>query len=170
MIGPYDRNSYGRLYKAINRGEFPVVTPAKHNFASAINIAKGTLLSITTHIEAHIAAAERGVLGENYLLGGTTHSLEEFAGAAAEALGRPKPVVVPSLLLFPFAVIGDIIGKYITHRDPEFTLDVWYLFLNDRTTVPYVDSSKAETGLGYSPQFNFVEAVRNAAQWSVKNE
>lgn len=44
MIGPYDRNSYGRLYKAVKKGEFPVVTPAKHNFASAINIAKGMIM------------------------------------------------------------------------------------------------------------------------------
>eukprot|EP01127_Copromyxa_protea_P013172 TRINITY_DN3515_c0_g1_i3.p1 TRINITY_DN3515_c0_g1~~TRINITY_DN3515_c0_g1_i3.p1 ORF type:complete len:398 (-),score=69.74 TRINITY_DN3515_c0_g1_i3:27-1124(-) len=158
MIGPYDRNSYGRLYKAINRGEFPVVTPAEHNFAYAVNVAK-----------AHIAAAKSGVVGQNYLLGGTTASLQEFAGHICDALNKEKPVVAPSMLLFPFAVIGDILGKYVFHRDLEFTLETWALFLNDKTSVPYVDSSKAVKELGYQPEFDLGVALAEAAKWSVNN-
>lgn len=96
--------------------------------------------------------------------------MESFTNHITAALGKDKPVVVPSILLFPFAVIGEILGNYVLHRDPEFTLDVWYLFLNYRTTVPLVDSSKATKALGYVSEFDFAEVVKQAALWSTQNQ
>lgn len=116
---------------------------------------------------AHINAAKVGVLGQNYLLGGKTASIEEFAGHICDEFNTTKPTVVPSSILFPFAIIGDIIGKYLLHKDPEFTLEVWYMFLNDKTSVPFVDSSKAVKELGYEPEFDFGASVRAAARWTL---
>eukprot|EP01126_Amoeba_proteus_P058234 TRINITY_DN7498_c0_g1_i1.p1 TRINITY_DN7498_c0_g1~~TRINITY_DN7498_c0_g1_i1.p1 ORF type:complete len:293 (-),score=75.32 TRINITY_DN7498_c0_g1_i1:121-948(-) len=159
MIGVYDRNSYGRLYKAVDRGEFPVITTASHNFASAYNVAK-----------AHVNAAKFGRLGENYLLGGEKRDLISFTNVICDALSRSKPVVVPSLLLYPFAIVGDIFGKYVLNKDPEFTLDMWYIFLNEGTTLPNVDSEKAQTELHYQIEFDFEQELTSAARWSVMHK
>jgi len=71
--------------------------------------------------KAHIAAAERGKIGENYILAGTRTSFAEMLAIIAELLGKPPPkrVLSPGLLRLIAAVQG--LRAAITDRRPQLT-------------------------------------------------
>lgn len=67
ILGKYDINGFARVGRMLKRNELPAIPNCTYSMASAYEISL-----------AHIAAAERGRLGRNYLLCGPTISYSDL--------------------------------------------------------------------------------------------
>ena len=62
--------------------------------------------------EGHILAAEKGKIGESYLLGGDIKSLQEIAGLWADLMNRQAPLInIPARFLAPFSPLMDFLDR-----------------------------------------------------------
>src|SRR5436309_1274932 len=112
IIGRYDTGGWARLFTLLAEGRLPGVPPGEVSAAHVGEVAK-----------AHIAAAERGKIGENYILAGTRTSFAEMLGIIAELLGKPAPkrVLSPGLLRIIARVQG--IRAAMTGKPPRLTAE-----------------------------------------------
>lgn len=134
ILGRYDTRNYARLVTLIARGRLPGVPPGSLSFCHAREVAR-----------AHLAAAERGRAGENYLLGGTDASLLELVRAIGEALSKPVPRrATPAWALRALAALGAL-GARFTGRPPTLTPEAARMV----TREVFCDCSKAVRELGF---------------------
>ncbi|HMB23457.1 MAG TPA: NAD-dependent epimerase/dehydratase family protein, partial [Anaerolineales bacterium] len=90
-FGPDDHSTVNDLMKLHMRGRLPIL-PGKETTFSHVYV--------DDVAEGHILAAEKGRIGEAYLLTGTVLSFSEFVKLWAKVSGRPAPVLeVSSALL-----------------------------------------------------------------------
>lgn len=151
MLGPYDsKPSSGQLLVALAKGRLPGNTPGTNNFVDVRDVARGMLL-----------AAERGMRGERYILGGENLTYAEAFRRFAAVLGvRPPARSVPHLLARVGGWAGDL-RERLTDAEPE---------LNSATVAwGYCDrylftSARAEAELGYT-HGPIEPAVADAAAW-----
>ena len=97
IIGPYcgKGNHLVQMVKDYCRGALPAVVRGGYDFVDVRDVANGIL-----------AAAEKGRVGESYLLTGHAHTLKEMTAMLAEITGGRKPGVIPMWmghLAVPFA-------------------------------------------------------------------
>jgi len=108
----------------------------------------------------HLAALDRGRIGERYILGGENVYLRDMLAEIARVVGRPPPRWrVPIAPLFPLAVLAEGVGL-ITGREPFLTLDGLrmarhHMFFND---------AKARRELGYASR-PYREGIADAIAW-----
>lgn len=134
VFGPYDTSSWARLVRLIYTGKLPGVPPGALSFCHSREVAK-----------AHIAAAERGRTGENYLLGGTDATFLQLVQIIGEVTGRKVPdKTTPAAVLFVASRITNWIS-YVTDKRPDITPEA----VGQATRKMYCDSSKAERELGF---------------------
>lgn len=94
----------------------------------------------------HLLAAERGKIGERYILGGTNLPLSELMERIHQAAGRKNTAFfIPTSVMKIFAISGEILS-YVTHKDPPFAWDL--AKLSGRNI--YYSSEKAIQELGYT--------------------
>lgn len=149
-VGEYDSRGFsGRAVLLYVRKRVPIYTRSMMNAVYTGDVGVG-----------HLRAAERGRVGERYLLAGRNLTLKQFADLATKEAG-----VTPPFLPFPYAAAFsaglalEILSK-ITGRDPLFTRqDVKRLRQGHS-----FDGSKAVRELGM-PQTPLEEAVRRAVAW-----
>jgi dihydroflavonol-4-reductase len=150
IIGPRDVNFVsGSLVQASIKGQLRVVPPGGSNMVHSDDVVTGQL-----------AAAERGHVGERYILGGENLSHWEAAMIIASVTGGARPVLVlPKWTLSPLAGLIDMING-LSHRPP--------LVAGEQIRLGgqkfYVDTSKASHELGL-PQTPFRQAVTDAYVW-----
>lgn len=134
IIGRYDRASWARMILLIHAGKLPGVPPGAVSFCHAGEVAR-----------AHIAAAERGTRGANYLLGGTDASFLELVRAIGAELGKPVPArATPAWLLRTLAAAGGALAS-VTGRQPTLTPETAALVSRSLQC----DCSKAMRELGF---------------------
>lgn len=97
--------------------------------------------------EAQLAAAERGRVGERYLLADGHHSMRDFARAGYRLLGEERDVGLASLrMLKLLAVFCEAIAKPLGRKPlisrEQLSFSEWDV---------RVDSSKAQRELGFTP-------------------
>lgn len=134
IFGAYDTSSWARLIRLIYTGKLPGVPPGAFSFCHAREVAR-----------AHIAAAERGRKGENYLLGGTEATFLELVqtiGAVTQRKVPDKPT--PAALMYFASRLGNW-TSLLTGKPPAITPETVAMV----TRTMYCDSSKAERELGY---------------------
>jgi nucleoside-diphosphate-sugar epimerase len=149
IIGRYDRHSYARLFTLVASGKLPGVPPASRSFCHVREVAR-----------AHIAAADRGGLGENYLLGGTDASFLELVREIGAATGRDVPArPTPAWLLRTLAALGALRGA-LSGKPPALTPEAARVATYDTLC----DSSKAMRELGLQP-VPLREMVADCAAW-----
>jgi dihydroflavonol-4-reductase len=108
----------------------------------------------------HLAAAEKGRVGERYILGGENMSLAEILGEISRMVGQNPPRFrVPHALLFPVAMGAEIVAR-ISGREPFVTLDG----VRMSRKKMYFTSEKATRELGYTPR-PAREAIADAVGW-----
>jgi nucleoside-diphosphate-sugar epimerase len=136
MMGRYDARNWGRIFLMVETGRLPGIPRTRGSFCHAEAVAK-----------AHIAAVERGRIGDNYLLPGVEASFAEVIRIIGELTGRPVPRrTIPTPLLKLVAHVKAGIGGLLD-REPALTPEGLELILNDAR----IDSHKAEQELGYRP-------------------
>jgi dihydroflavonol-4-reductase len=95
-----------------------------------------------------LRAADRGTIGEKYILGYTNLTLAELLARLARLSGLPAPrLKVPYAVAYAFALGAEAIARAITHRAPRASLTE----VRMARKRMFFDSTKARSELGYNP-------------------
>lgn len=137
IVGSYDVHStWSRFIRLAAEGRMPAVPPGGCSFCHAAEVAR-----------AHVAAAERGQTGENYILGGADASYLDVVRTLSEILQldlRARSVPAPVLRVVGRAL--DVLSRF-TGSEPFLTPDAAaYL-----SATLICRSDKAIRELGYRP-------------------
>jgi dihydroflavonol-4-reductase len=150
-IGPRDvrPTPTGRLVVEAASGRMPAFVDTGLNLVHVDDVAAG-----------HVAALERGRVGERYILGGDNLTLAELLTRIALLTHRRRPRIhLPRAIIYPVAFCAEATAR-ITGREPFVTLDG----LRMSKYKMYFTSAKAERELGY--QWRPIgEALNDALQW-----
>lgn len=109
----------------------------------------------------HLLAAERGRVGERYILGGENLTLKQILDILADVTGRPQVRLrVPHGLALAFAYLDVGLARLSPGRTPTATPEKVRL----SRRYEWYDCSKAVRELGL-PQTPAREALRKAVEW-----
>jgi dihydroflavonol-4-reductase len=150
-IGPRDikPTPTGRMIVEAASGRMPAFVDTGLNLVHVDDVAEG-----------HLLAAQKGRIGERYILGGEDLSLAAILAAIAELSGRAPPRIrLPIAAVVPIAVVAEAIGR-ITGKEPFVTLDG----LRMARKKMYFSSAKAAGEFGYAPR-PVREALADAVAW-----
>ena len=110
LVGPNDLipSPSGRLLVAYVNRRVPGYPAGGLNFIDARDAAKAIVL-----------AAQKGKIGERYIIGNLNQSFRGFFGRIEAVTGIPAPrVPLPHQLLYPVGLVAPLISRYVTHRHP----------------------------------------------------
>jgi dihydroflavonol-4-reductase len=150
-IGPRDirPTPTGRLVVESASGRVPAFVDTGLNLVHVDDVAAG-----------HLAALERGRIGERYILGGDNVLLADMLGRVADMTGRRKPLLrIPRFAVYPIAMAAETAAIF-TDREPFITRDG--LRMSKQTM--FFSSRKAQRELGYSAR-PYDEGLREAIDW-----
>ena len=135
-VGPRDikPTPTGRMIVEAASGRMPAYIDTGLNLVHVDDVAAG-----------HLAAFDRGRVGERYILGGEDMSLAAMLRVIAELTGgKPPRFAVPRLAVWPIALGAEIVA-HVTGREPFATRDG----LKMAKKKMYFSSARAEAELGY---------------------
>ena len=122
------------------------------------------LIDVRDVARGHVLAAERGRLGEKYILGHRNMSLRQIFDTLAQLTDLASPrVKLPHWIPLVYAAADTAFAR-LAHRDPAVPLEAVRL---SRYKM-YFDGSKAVRELGL-PQTPVEEALRRAVEWFEDN-
>ena len=134
VFGPYDTSVWGGVFGVIKAGKLALIPPGSVPVNHVAEVAK-----------AHIAAAERGRNGENYLLNGEHVSFATLFREMARMMGMElKSPVVPGFVFKSMAHVAALVAT-LRGMHPEMTPEMADILCRDNR----VESDKAERELGY---------------------
>lgn len=134
IMGPYDIGTWSRMFTLVRDGKLNAVPDAGLTFAHVQQV-----------VAAHIAAADKGENGGDYLLGGENRSMLELIQIIERLLGKPaKAKVVPTTVLKVVAAVGDFASNF-TGKQPALTPEMAKMF-GSRGTISV---AKAQRELGF---------------------
>lgn len=139
VIGPFDFGSsrMARVLVALRRRRLPATLEGAFDWVDVRDVAA-----------ALIAAAERGALGTNYLVGGHQTSLDELAQVASQVTGvAPPPVTLPMWFAELWTPLATRAGRW-TGNPMWYTVDS----LHALRFPPNLQSDKAARELRHRPQ------------------
>jgi len=156
VIGKYDTGSWVQLFHAVMNKALPVIGAGGGCFAHGREVAK-----------AHIAAIDNGRVGENYILGGPSHSFLELATEILKLRGESySPKVAPNFVFYTLGFVLDWYSYLWSHKKPLITPAIDARL----TTAYYVDCTKARNELGYNDNVPFEQVVLEEYNWVVNPE
>lgn len=150
-IGPGDvkPTPTGRIIVEAAAGRVPAFVDTGLNMVHVDDVAEG-----------HLAAFERGRIGERYILGGQNATLSEILSVVAAEIGRPPPrFKIPHAAAVPLAIVAEAMARR-SGRAPLLTRDGLRMSKNRM----FFTAAKAERELGYRAR-PYVQAVRDAIAW-----
>ncbi len=150
-VGPGDwkPTPTGRIILDFLNGKMPAYVNTGLNVVGVEDVAAG-----------HLLAAERGRIGERYILGARNMTLKEILGALAAITGRPAPRVRLPHAVALAAAYADAAISCLTGRDPQIPVEGVKMSRHRM----FVASDKAERELGFKP--GAVEpALAAAVRW-----
>jgi len=149
-VGPRDRKPTptGRMILDAAAGRMPAYVDTGLNIVHVDDVATG-----------HLLAAERGRLGERYILGESDMHLKEILTLVAEVAGQKPPRIrLPHAAVMPVAWVSEAIAR-VTGIEPRVTVDGVRL----AKKTMFFSSQKAIDQLGYRPR-----AARRAVEDAVR--
>ncbi|KMO73074.1 dTDP-glucose 4,6-dehydratase 2 [Mycolicibacterium chubuense] len=150
--GDWGRTPHGAIIAGAAFGKLPFVMGGIELEAVGIDNAAQALL----------LAAEKGRVGERYLISEKMISNAEVVRIAAEAAGVPAPTTtIPLAVSYAMAAMGSLKGR-LTRTDQRLSLGSLRLM---RAEAP-VDCAKAKRELGWQPR-PVEESIREAATFWV---
>jgi dihydroflavonol-4-reductase len=118
------------------------------------------LIDVKDVAEGHLLAAERGRVGEKYILGHRNMTLKDMLDTLATMTGLPSPRLrVPHALPLVVGALDTTFAR-LTGRVPRVPLEAVRM---SRKTM-YFDAAKAVAELGL-PQTDVTVALRRAVEW-----
>lgn len=149
-LGPRDVNQIsGSMIVEAAHGLARFYPPGGTNYVDVANVAAG-----------HIAAAQYGVVGERYILGGTNLTHKEAFTIICEVVGRPPPFLRLPHWFLPIAAVGvSIVRFFLGNKIP---MDANQVRISGATI--FADTRKAKKELNL-PQTPFRTAVQRTYDW-----
>ena len=146
--GPGDLKPTGRAVIDLLNGRMPGLFRAITSIAYIDDVGAG-----------HVLAANKGKIGERYILCGNTVTMQEWARLLCQLSGAKMPPTVPVFLAGMSAFFGEMASRF-TKRPPTLSKETFRLLHHGLQ----VDGSKAtkELGLEYTP---LEEGSRQAILW-----
>jgi dihydroflavonol-4-reductase len=125
------------------------------------------LVHVRDVADGMILAAERGMVGERYILGGSDVRLPDLAARLDRLAGRypHRRWTIPGRLALGAAVLDEWLSDHLTHRPPRAPVTGVRLAL----AAGPVDSTKAMRNLGYHPR-SLDDALTDAVAWLMRME
>ncbi len=119
------------------------------------------LVDVQSVAAMHVAALERGSLGERYILGGENLTLKQILDRMATMTGLPSPTMrVPHSVAMAVAFLDEWMTGRILGREPRATVEA----VRMGKKKMYASSAKAERDLGYRV-LPVDSALRAAIDW-----
>ena len=152
-VGPGDRKPTptGKLVLDFARGKIVAKAPGDGGM---------NLVAVEDVARAHVAALERGIIGERYIVGGENLSMDDIWNMLSEITGRPMPKWRAPYALALTAGYLEELWCAITGATPNVPLEGVRL-ARERM---YADSSNAHRDLGYTPT-SVRAALERAVAW-----
>ena len=150
-IGPRDvkPTPTGRIIVEAARGRMPAFVDTGLNLAHVDDVASG-----------HLAALDRGRIGERYILGGENVHLGAMLADIARMVGRRPPRLrLPIAAVYPLAWGAEVLAR-LSAREPFATRDGLKMA---RSHMFYSDA-KARSELGYASR-PYREGIADAISW-----
>ena len=150
-IGPRDvkPTPTGRILVEAAMGRIPAFVDTGLNLVHVDDVAAG-----------HVAAMEKGVIGERYILGGQDVSLRQMLADIAALTGRKAPTMnLPRAPLYPLAWAAEAVA-WVTGKQPFVTRDA----LDMAAHHMFFSSLKAQRDLAYRAR-PYGEALADALTW-----
>jgi dihydroflavonol-4-reductase len=152
VAGPYDANTWGRLFFLLRDGDLPAVSPGTV-----------TLTHVHDVVRAHLDAVTKGRSGERYILAGEDCDVADFVAEAARVSGTKAPRKVPAWVLKLYGR-ASVMVAVVTGKEPDVTPEIAAVTSAIGTTFR---SDKAMRELGYRIQ-PMPTTVRDNYEWLVK--
>ncbi len=156
-VGPWDQKPTptGQLLVDFALGRLPAFVDTGLNVIHVRDVAEG-----------HLLAADRGRVGERYILGNRNLTLAEILGTLADLTGRPAPRLrLPHAFAWAAGAVSTKVSDWITHRPPAIALDA----VRMARRRMFFDASRAVRELGL-PQTPVEEAFEDALRWFADRE
>jgi dihydroflavonol-4-reductase len=139
----------GKMLVDFVRGAMPAFLDTGLNVVDVRDVAEG-----------HLAACERGRVGERYILGSENLTLQSIFGTLAEAVGRPAPGMrIPYAVAYAAGVVSTAWAG-VTGKEPLAPLDG----VKMARKKMWVRQDKAARELGYAPG-PAAGALKRAVDW-----
>jgi len=154
-VGPGDwkPTPTGHIVVDFLNGRMPAYVDTGLNLVAVEDVAAG-----------HLLAAERGMPGERYILGGRNMTLQEILGELAWITGRPAPRVrLPHAVAMAAACVDTAFCRLL-RREPHIPLEGVRMARHRM----FVDTSKAERELGFRAG-PIAAALERAVEWYTSN-
>lgn len=149
-VGDHKPTPTGRIILDFLRGRLPGYVDTGLNIVDVEDVAAG-----------HLLAAERGKLGEKYILGGENLSLRQVLDLLAEISGRsPVKLRIPQWVAMSWAYVDVTVARLNRRYTPTATPEKVRL----SRRAEYFDPGKAIRELGL-PQTPAREALSRAVTW-----
>lgn len=154
-VGPGDwkPTPTGKIILDFLLGRMPAYVDTGLNFVAVEDAARG-----------HLLAAERGKIGERYLLGGKNMTLKEVLDALAKITGLPAPVRQIPHGVALVAAYADAAFSRATGREPRIPVEGVRIARHKM----FVNDAKARRELGYESS-SVEDALDRAVRWYVEN-
>ena len=138
VYGPGDCKPTGRFIISLLNGRVPALFPGWMSLVYIDDAAWG-----------HVLAAEKGRVGERYILAGTIGQLTELGRLVCRLAGHWSPPTIPAPLAAPYALGGEALSR-LTRRPPILSWATYRLTAHGFRA----DGSRAaaELGLAYTDQ------------------
>jgi dihydroflavonol-4-reductase len=151
-VGPWDAKPTptGQLIVDFARGRLPAIVDTGLNIVHVRDVAEG-----------HLLAAERGRVGERYILGHRNMTLAEIVAELADILGRRAPRFrLPYAVAWTAGAVSTALSTLVTRRPPAIALEAVRM---SRRRM-FFDAAKAVRELGL-PQTPPRAAFEDAVGW-----
>ncbi len=154
-VGPGDAKPTptGRMLVDFLNGRMPAYVDTGLNWVPVEDAAQG-----------HLLAAEKGVVGQRYILGGENLSLKQLLDMLASVSGRTAPGLRLPHALALAAGYADAVLSRLLGREPRIPLEGVRMARHSM----FVDASKARDELGFAPS-SVQEALERAVHWFEDN-
>jgi dihydroflavonol-4-reductase len=150
-IGPRDikPTPTGRIIVEMANGKMPAFLDTGLNLVHVDDVAAG-----------HLLALDKGVVGQNYILGGQDVPLQTMLADIGGMVGRKPPTLkLPRGPLFPLAWGAEFVARF-TGKEPFLTADA----LRMSRYQMYFSSAKAKAELGYTAR-PYRQGLMDALSW-----
>lgn len=151
-IGPYDikPTPTGKIIVDFLNQRMPAYIDTGLNLVHVKDVAQG-----------HVLAAQKGQVGERYILGHQNMTLQELLEELSEITGFPAPKIrIPYRIALTAGYLSNFVSDHLTHRPPRVPLEAVKMARKKMFFSP----AKAVAELGL-PQTPIREALKEAIQW-----
>jgi nucleoside-diphosphate-sugar epimerase len=150
IIGSHDKQNWSQLFTMINNGDLPGVPSGEGSYCHVDEVAA-----------AHIAAFEKGKIGENYILAGTDCAFLEVVTKIGKLLGKDTPnKTVPQWLLSMVGYTSYWLSL-LTKKEPTMTPEK-AIMVSKRVVA---SSHKSVTELGYIDNISIDVMLEDCYLW-----